>query len=104
VLAGGSIPDAEATANAVTKEVAELINERREIFITSSTAAGKGIIRVVSGNPNAQEKYVRNAFEIIVKTTNEVLDSKAIAPLHCGTVKNNKQRKRMHVDKRIVAS
>ena len=104
VLAGGSIPDAEATANAVTKEVAELINERREIFITSSTAAGKGIIRVVSGNPNAQEKYVRNAFEIIVKTTNEVLDSKAIAPLHSGTVKNNKQRKRMHVDKRIVAS
>jgi aromatic-L-amino-acid decarboxylase len=63
----------EAASNAITKQIADLINERGEIFITSSTAAGKHMIRVVSANPNAEEKYVRNAFEIIVKTTDEVV-------------------------------
>ena len=71
-------PDAqaEADANAATKEIVELINQRGEVFITSSTSAGKGMIRVVSGNPNAEEKYVRNAFEIIVRTTEEVLEKR----------------------------
>ncbi len=64
---------AETDANAVTKEIADLINQRGEIFITSSTTAGKCMVRVVSANPNAEEKYVRNAFEIIVRTTEEVL-------------------------------
>ena len=73
--------EAEADANAVTKEIAELINQRGEIFITSSTAAGKCMIRVVSGNPNAEEKYVRSAFDIVVKTTEEVLQKrKATVP------------------------
>jgi aromatic-L-amino-acid decarboxylase len=64
---------AETVANAVTKEISELINHRGEIFITSSTSAGKSMIRVVSGNPNAEEKYVRRAFDIIVKTAEEVI-------------------------------
>ena len=64
---------AEADANAATKEIADSINDRGEIFITSSTTAGKCMIRVVSANPNAEEKYVRNAFDIIVRTTEEVL-------------------------------
>ena len=76
-LTGDFIPNpdgqAETDANAVTKEIAELINQRGEIFITSTTATGKCMIRVVSGNPNTEEKYVRNAFDIIVKTTDEVL-------------------------------
>ena len=76
-MMGDFVPDvaaqAEADANAVTKEVADLINQRGEIFITSSTTVGKCMIRVVSANPNAEEKYVRNAFEIIVRTTEEVL-------------------------------
>ena len=76
-LAGDFIPDpgtqAETDANALTKQIAELINQRGEIFITSSTTAGKCMIRVVSGNPNAAEKYVRNAFDIVVRTTDELL-------------------------------
>ena len=63
----------EKMANTVTKQIADLINERGEIFITSSTAAGKHMIRVVSANPGAEERYVRNAFEIIVKTTEEMI-------------------------------
>ena len=82
-LMGDFIPNpnaqAETDANAVTKEVAELINQRGEIFITSSTAAGKCMIRVVSGNSNAEEKYVRNAFDIIVRTTDEVLQKRQCA-------------------------
>jgi len=63
----------EQDANAVTKQIGDLINERGEIFITCSSTAGKAFMRVVSGNPNAEEKYVRAAFDIIVKTTEEVL-------------------------------
>lgn len=76
VVARNGAVDAEdeAASNAVTKQIADLINERGEIFITSSTAAGKHMIRVVSANPNAKEKYVRNAFEIIVKTTDKVVE------------------------------
>jgi aromatic-L-amino-acid decarboxylase len=82
-LTADSIPSpdaqAEREANAVTKEISELINRRGEVFITSSTCAGKSIIRVVSGNPNAEEKYVRNAFDIIVKTTEEVIQKRQSA-------------------------
>ncbi len=63
----------EQDANEVTKHIGELINERGEIFITCSSTAGKSFMRVVSGNPQAEEKYVRAAFEIIVQTTEEVL-------------------------------
>lgn len=66
----------EQEANAVTKQIGELINERGEIFITCSSTAGKSFMRVVSGNPNAEEKYVRAAFEIIVRTTEEVISSR----------------------------
>lgn len=64
---------AETLANTVTKNVAELINSRRDIFITASTTAGKTFIRVVSGSPNANVEYARRAFEILVGTTEEVL-------------------------------
>ncbi|KIW16827.1 hypothetical protein PV08_04017 [Exophiala spinifera] len=63
----------EQDANTVTKHIGELINERGEVFLTCSSAAGKAFIRVVSGNPNAEEKYVRAAFDTIVQTTEEVL-------------------------------
>ncbi|KIX02774.1 uncharacterized protein Z518_08716 [Rhinocladiella mackenziei CBS 650.93] len=66
----------EQEANAVTKQIGDLINERGEIFLTCSGTAGKSFMRIVSGNPNAQEKYVRAAFDIIVKTTEEVIFSR----------------------------
>jgi aromatic-L-amino-acid/L-tryptophan decarboxylase len=64
---------AETLANNITKDIAELVNSRGEIFLTPSTTAGKTFIRVVSGNPNASEAYARKAFEIIVSATEEVL-------------------------------
>jgi aromatic-L-amino-acid/L-tryptophan decarboxylase len=66
----------EQDANKVTNLIGELVNERGQIFITCSSTAGKSFIRVVSGNPNAEEKYVRGAFDIIVKTTEEVLEKR----------------------------
>jgi aromatic-L-amino-acid/L-tryptophan decarboxylase len=63
----------EVVANALTKQVTDLINERGEVFLTGSTAGGKTFIRVVSANSRAEEKYIREAWDVIVKTTEEVL-------------------------------
>lgn len=60
-------------ADGITKKVYESINSRGEIFITSTVVDGVSVIRVVSANPLAEEKYVRNAFNILVRTTEEVL-------------------------------
>ncbi|KAF7180066.1 hypothetical protein CNMCM7691_009232 [Aspergillus felis] len=68
-----SVPQIDDASNAITKEVYELVNSRGEIFITSSVIAGVYAIRVVSANPAAEEKYLRRAFEILVETTEEVL-------------------------------
>lgn len=59
--------------NKLTKEVYELVNKRGEIYITSSVVGGVYAIRVVSANPQAEEKYVRRAFDIIVQATEDVL-------------------------------
>jgi aromatic-L-amino-acid decarboxylase len=60
----------------LTKKVYELINSRGEIFITSTVIDGVYVIRVVSANPLAEEKNVRNAFDIVLRTTEEVLQQK----------------------------
>lgn len=70
---GTSLAKPDEGSDALTKEVYELINARGEIFITSTVIAGIYAIRVVSANPAAEEQYVRRAFEIIVQTTEEVL-------------------------------
>lgn len=58
---------------ALTKQVYELINSRGDIFLTSSLANGIYVIRVVSANELAEQKYIKKAFDIIVSTTEEVL-------------------------------
>ena len=63
----------DEACNALTKEVAELVNARGEIFITSSVVAGVSAIRVVSANLAAEKGYVRRSFEILADTTKEVL-------------------------------
>jgi aromatic-L-amino-acid decarboxylase len=63
----------DAVADEVTKKVYELINSRGEIFITSTVIDGVYVIRVISANPLAEEKYIRNAFDIVVRTSEEVL-------------------------------
>lgn len=69
----------DQTANTLTKQIGDLVNERGEVFLTCSSTAGKAFIRVVSGNAYAEEKYVRAAFDIIVRMTEEVLASKSKA-------------------------
>lgn len=63
----------EKTANALTQKVVDTITERGTIFLTGSSAAGKTFIRVVSANPNAEEKYVRMAWEEILDVSEEIL-------------------------------
>ena len=58
--------------NALTKKVYELVNSRGEIFVTSTVLDGLYVIRVVSANEMAEEKYVRRAFEILVEVAEEV--------------------------------
>jgi aromatic-L-amino-acid decarboxylase len=69
----GHVTQVDEKANAITKEVYELINKRGEIFLTSTIIAGVYAIRVVSCNEQANEKDVSRAFEILVETTVEVL-------------------------------
>ncbi|OJJ79789.1 putative aromatic-L-amino-acid decarboxylase [Aspergillus glaucus CBS 516.65] len=71
--ASGSVVQPDEACNAFTKKVYELISARGEIFITASVVAGVQAIRVVSANEAAQESYIRRAFDIIVKTTEESL-------------------------------
>lgn len=72
---GAQADTATDTANTLTKQIAETVNEHGDIFVTASSAGGKSFVRVVSGNPNAEEKYVRRAFEIITRTAEEVVGS-----------------------------
>ncbi|EOD49701.1 putative aromatic-l-amino-acid decarboxylase protein [Neofusicoccum parvum UCRNP2] len=63
-------------ANEITKEVYETINTRGEIFLTSGIVGGVYIIRVVASTPRVEERHIRKAFDILVKTAEEVLNSK----------------------------
>lgn len=60
-------------ANVLTKAVYESVNKRGEIFLTSTVIAGVYSVRVVSGSPNANEKAMRRAYEILVEVAEEVL-------------------------------
>lgn len=64
-------------ANAVTKEVYNIIDGRKDFFLTSSIIGGVYAIRVVSANPLAEEKYVRQVFDMLVATTEEQLFKQA---------------------------
>lgn len=60
-------------ANKITKKVYELINAGGEIFLTSSIIKGVYAIRVVSANPKANEEHLREAFNILVRTAEDVI-------------------------------
>ncbi|KAF2486312.1 pyridoxal phosphate-dependent transferase [Neohortaea acidophila] len=59
--------------NEVTKEVFEIIDGQKEFFLTSTVVNGVYAIRLVSANPSAEEKYVREVFDILVSTAEDVL-------------------------------
>ncbi|XHG06100.1 hypothetical protein AWENTII_009308 [Aspergillus wentii] len=69
----GAIVGPDEACNELTKQVYELVNARGEVFITATLIAGVYAIRVVSANTEADEKYVRRAFDIIVQATEDIL-------------------------------
>ncbi|KAH7132627.1 dopa decarboxylase-like protein [Dendryphion nanum] len=70
-------PSAEAQwredANQVTKMVYEKVNSGGEFFLTPTVVCGVYVIRVVSANPKAEEKYLKRVFEVLVQAAEEVL-------------------------------
>lgn len=76
---GGSSPTHDS--DALTKDVYETINRKKEYFLTSTIVGGRYVIRVVSANTKAEEKYVRRFFEILVQTTEEILQKNKIYDL-----------------------
>ncbi|KAL8858654.1 MAG: hypothetical protein Q9198_010676, partial [Flavoplaca austrocitrina] len=60
-------------SNAVTKEVYESINATGKIFLTSTMIQDVYAIRVIGANERTDEQHLRKAFEILTKTTEEVL-------------------------------
>jgi len=62
-----------ANANAATQAVYERVNGGGQVFLSSGVVGGTYNIRVVSANPMAEEKYLRQAFEILVKEAEAVI-------------------------------
>ena len=63
--------------NAVTKRVYEKINSQGEFYISSSVVCGIYIIRIVSANTAAEEKYLQMIFERLVEAAEEERGGKA---------------------------
>jgi len=74
-------------ANGLTKEVYEKVNAGGEVYLTSTVLGGMYAIRVVTGSPNAEERFVRRAFELLVKAVEEV----AGMPVEEGAAKRVKE-------------
>jgi aromatic-L-amino-acid decarboxylase len=54
-------------ANQITKEVYEKVNAQGEYFLTSTVVDGIYVIRVVSATVNAEEKYLKGIFDLLVE-------------------------------------
>lgn len=65
--------DEQERLNELTKKVYERINEAGELYLTSSLIRGVYAIRVVSANEKANEDSLRKAFEILVRTSEDVI-------------------------------
>ncbi|KAI5803334.1 pyridoxal phosphate-dependent transferase [Peziza echinospora] len=77
VLGGAVIEDAEErvkVGNELTKEVYEAVNASGEIYVTSTLLGGVYAIRVVTGSPAAEERYIKRAFDIITATVGTVAE------------------------------
>ncbi|KAF2123179.1 pyridoxal-dependent decarboxylase conserved domain-containing protein [Lophiotrema nucula] len=72
--------DAEARyredANQVTKAVFERVNSEGEFFLTPTVVSGIYIIRVVSATLNAEEKWLKRVFDVLVKAAEEITKAK----------------------------
>lgn len=61
-------------SNTLTKEIYETINARGDIFLTSTVITGVYAIRVMTAMAG-EEKVVDHAFEILVQTSEEMINA-----------------------------
>lgn len=73
--------------NEITQEVYETIDKQREFFLTSTVVGGTYAIRVVSANPLAEEKYVRQVFDVLVETSENALKGRQSREIN-GTIEH----------------
>ena len=71
-------PDSDTLtrANDVTKQVYEIIDKEKKVFLTSSLVGDAYAIRVVSANPLTSEEGIRKVFGLLVEAAETVLDVK----------------------------
>ncbi len=62
------------TQNDLTREIYEMINSRGEIYLTSTVVQGTFAIRFLCAIPQAEEKWIIEAFRVLVETTEETLE------------------------------
>jgi aromatic-L-amino-acid decarboxylase len=62
--------------NRVTKEVYEAVNRKGDFFLTSGVLDGVYAIRVVSATENAEEKYLKMLFDVLVELAGEYREGK----------------------------
>jgi len=68
-------------ANGITKQVFSIIDEQKDFFLTSTVIGGVYAIRVVSANPLAEDKYIRQVFDLLVTTAEHVLSLRSSSQL-----------------------
>ncbi|KAF2475160.1 dopa decarboxylase-like protein [Lindgomyces ingoldianus] len=66
----------QAEVNRVTKEVYERVNTQGEFFITGTVVCGNFLIRVVSATENAEERWLKRVFEVLVDEAERVVGVK----------------------------
>ncbi|KAJ3114307.1 hypothetical protein HDU96_002272 [Phlyctochytrium bullatum] len=74
VLHPGNAPSGFPDANTLTKRVYEKINEEGTIYLTHTRVADKDLIRFVAGSPWTTDKDVEEAFHVIKRITQNVID------------------------------
>ena len=63
-------------ANSLTKQVFDLVDQNKDFFLTSTIVDGTFAIRVVSANPLAQERYIREVFQLFVDAAEKSIASR----------------------------
>ena len=64
--------DGKDEEDQITKEVYESINRSGEVYLTHSILDDRYVIRVVSATPKTEKKHLRNCFDILVRTAEEL--------------------------------
>ena len=70
------------SADAMTKEVHNTIKQKEDILLLGVPVDGVYAIRVCCAIPTGEEKYIRRCFDIVVKTTEEVLKQYCTSEIH----------------------